>query len=532
ADQGGTHLGRSRSRPRERRARSERAPQRDDRRWRDPAAAVGGCCQVDRLRRVVGVGDVLRQGQRARLPEGGHDRAQPPRHPRLLRTRGPTCSASPSSAPASSARSTPRTSRATLTSTSPSSTTWIPRRRGGDLGRRPPVCGGWRQLFSLGDGAEEQRGLDGLQIIEPHARPRSRLEARELAEVGTRHDRAVARPIVGDLQLVEPVEVPAQRSRRPVYVDDVLGARADRDAAGFEHAHCSSGESCDHCGVVLVLDRADGAADHADGRVPDRLTGRKGPLGDEDLAERGDAFDTPHDVLCEVDAVREQVAQDSRAGAVLDEPPVHPGRSGFPAGESGHGDDAVLAEAFGEPDGAAEVVRVLLADRGGGMQRVAVRVEAGDVDTGALEDAEVVVAGGVADEDVVERGHVHGGQEPARVQFDAGEADARDDLECLGQGTIVEDRVVQTESHDQASQTATADVAGTVMAVPSRAADCATASMSSMLWRPSSNDALRGRESDAGMPATSSRNARAWNTKPSFCPTPTPGASIARPPRQ
>ena len=61
---------------------------------------------------------------------------------------------------------------------------------------------------------------------------------------------------------------------------------------------------------------------------------------------------------------------------------------------------------------------------GGRVQRVAVAVQPGDLDAGALEDSEEVVAGGVAlQEDVVERGNVHGGQEAAAVELDTGEPD-------------------------------------------------------------------------------------------------------------
>ena len=107
----------------------------------------------------------------------------------------------------------------------------------------------------------------------------------------------------------------------------------------------------------------------------------------------------------------------------------------------------MLAEPVRQPDGAADVLGVLVADHGGRVQRVAVAVQAGDRHAGALEDPEVVVPGGVAGQDVVEGGDVHRRQEAAGVDLDAGEAEIGDDLQRFGQRPVVQDRVVDAESH-------------------------------------------------------------------------------------
>src|ERR1700712_299898 len=141
------------------------------------------------------------------------------------------------------------------------------------------------------------------------------------------------------------------------------------------------------------------------------------------------------------------------------------------------------------------------------MQRVAVAVQARDRDAGALEQAEVVVAGGIAGQDVVERRDVHRRQEAAGIDLDAGQAQVGDDLQGPGEAAVVQDRVVYAELH--------ADTFSWLVetAAPSLAADSATAASSSMLWTPSSKVAQRGRLSASGTPATSSRKARAWEAK-------------------
>jgi hypothetical protein len=75
----------------------------------------------------------------------------------------------------------------------------------------------------------------------------------------------------------------------------------------------------------------------------------------------------------------------------------------------------VLAEPVGQPDAAPDVVRVLAADDGVGVQRVAVAVEPGDLDTGALEQPEEVVPRVVGGEDVVEVGMCVAGRNPPEL---------------------------------------------------------------------------------------------------------------------
>ena len=125
------------------------------------------------------------------------------------------------------------------------------------------------------------------------------------------------------------------------------------------------------------------------------------------------------------------------------------GRGGarLAAGQAGHGDDPVLAEPVGQPDGAADVLGVLVADAGLGCSGLPLQFSPAIETPVPSKIAEVVVAGGVADQDVVEGGDVHGGQEPAGVDLDAGQAEVGDDLQGLGQRTVVQDRVVDAELH-------------------------------------------------------------------------------------
>lgn len=94
----------------------------------------------------------------------------------------------------------------------------------------------------------------------------------------------------------------------------------------------------------------------------------------------------------------------------------------------------MLSKAAGQPDRAADVLGVFSSDVGVGVQRVAVAVQACDGDAGALEDSEVVVARGVADEDVVERRDVDRRQEASGVDLDPGEAETAITLTASGSG--------------------------------------------------------------------------------------------------
>src|SRR4051794_24714918 len=157
----------------------------------------------------------------------------------------------------------------------------------------------------------------------------------------------------------------------------------------------------------------------------------------------------------------------------------------------------MLSQPVGQPDRAADVLGVLVSDQLVGVQRVAVAVQARDRHPGALEDAQIFVAGRVADQDVVERRDVHGGQESAGVDLDTGEPEIRDHLQGVGQWTVVKNCVVDAEFHSETC-------------FPLSRAEAVTAARSSMLWTPSSKVAQRGSEDASSMPATSSRNARAW----------------------
>jgi hypothetical protein len=90
---------------------------------------------------------------------------------------------------------------------------------------------------------------------------------------------------------------------------------------------------------------------------------------------------------------------------------------------------------------------VLVADRRVRVQRIPVAVQPRDGDTGLVEDGEVVVAGRVTGQDVVERGDVHSGQETAGVDLDARQAEVGDHRERVRQGPVMQDCVVKAELH-------------------------------------------------------------------------------------
>jgi hypothetical protein len=120
--------------------------------------------------------------------------------------------------------------------------------------------------------------------------------------------------------------------------------------------------------------------------------------------------------------------------------------AGLPGGQAGHGHDPLHAEQRGHLDGAAQVLRVLRPDGGVRVERVAVDVQAGQRDPGLLEAAQVVLAGAGAGQDVVDR-DVRCGDEAARVDLCAGQAQLAEDLEGLVQGTVVQAGGVRAELH-------------------------------------------------------------------------------------
>ena len=93
--------------------------------------------------------------------------------------------------------------------------------------------------------------------------------------------------------------------------------------------------------------------------------------------------------------------------------------------------------------------------------------------------AEVVVAGRVAFQDLVDVGDVDGGQESAGVDLDAGQPEIGDDLQGLGKRPVVQDCVVDAELHS-------------VIFFPLSSADSVTAPSSSMLCTPSSKRGAAG----------------------------------------
>jgi hypothetical protein len=82
-----------------------------------------------------------------------------------------------------------------------------------------------------------------------------------------------------------------------------------------------------------------------------------------------------------------------------------------------------------------------------GVQRVAVAVQAGNRHTCSFEQRQVLIAGSIADQNFIDGRHVDGRQEHAGVDLDAGQAEVGDDLQGLGQWTVAQDRVVDTQPH-------------------------------------------------------------------------------------
>lgn len=131
------------------------------------------------------------------------------------------------------------------------------------------------------------------------------------------------------------------------------------------------------------------------------------------------------------------------------------------------------------------------------VEGVAVAVEARDLHSGAVEARQIGLRGGRVGDDLVDLGDVHRRQETTGVDLDAVQPEVGDHLDRILQWAVVQNRVVDTEFHR-------------FTCFPLSAAYRATAARISMLWTPSSKDALRGRDSSSGISATSSRKARAW----------------------
>ena len=99
-------------------------------------------------------------------------------------------------------------------------------------------------------------------------------------------------------------------------------------------------------------------------------------------------------------------------------------------------------------------------------------------------------------------------------------------FEGLGERAVVQDRVVQAESHGHSVfQIVTEVVEGTGMACAVRVGCGLSHGVDQEHVVETVVEAGVARQGDelSGMPATSSRKALAWKTNPSFWPTPTPG---------
>ncbi|MPM16346.1 hypothetical protein SDC9_62724 [bioreactor metagenome] len=187
-----------------------------------------------------------------------------------------------------------------------------------DLGSGPTVGDRRGQLFTGGERAQELGRLDHLHVVEAHRGAGAGLEPVELREGRAGHHAGVALELQvtaeADLQVVEMLEVPAQRTLRAVHLDDVLGARADADPGGLEGADDTVLEADEQGDPVLVLDRAQLVGD-LPAAVADADLGRDGPLGDEGLRDGGDRRDPPDQVLHQVGAVAHQVTDHAGAAA-------------------------------------------------------------------------------------------------------------------------------------------------------------------------------------------------------------------------
>src|SRR5699024_11608123 len=117
------------------------------------------------------------------------------------------------------------------------------------------------------------------------------------------------------------------------------------------------------------------------------------------------------------------------------------------------------------------------------MQRIAVGVEPGQLDTRLGEGGEVFVAGIVGGQDVVDRGHVDGRKESADVDLCRIEAEIPDHGQGFGQRAVVENGGVDSVLHTE-----------TTLTVPLSLADSMTASRTFSACRPSEKLAQRGRE--------------------------------------
>ena len=142
------------------------------------------------------------------------------------------------------------------------------------------------------------------------------------------------------------------------------------------------------------------------------------------------AVDLPPELLEDTPLVVEHVER-SRVPRVHD--PVRPPAARFSRRQARHRHNAVLAQAIREPYAAPYIFGVLRPDHGIGVQRVAVAVQACDLDARALKQSEELVSRGVGGKNVVERRDVHWRQEAARVELDAGETELGDHLDRLRQ---------------------------------------------------------------------------------------------------
>ena len=166
------------------------------------------------------------------------------------------------------------------------------------------------------------------------------------------------------------LEVPPKRPIGPVNLDDVLGSRPHRHPAGLHGRDGPTLEARQHRDPVLVLDGAELVGDLPAG-VPDTGLGGDGAFGDELRRRRGHGLDAPGEVLHQVGAVAEEVADHPGAALVA---AVTPGQRPLgraavvgdqPAPHVGDAPDPAVAD---ELPGALDGGRVAVVETDGGDQ--------------------------------------------------------------------------------------------------------------------------------------------------------------------
>src|SRR5699024_290546 len=122
---------------------------------------------------------------------------------------------------------------------------------------------------------------------------------------------------ISELEFIESVEIPTQRSLRAVNFNDVFRARSDSNTTGLEHADSPRFEASQNGCVVLVFHLALWRRINTLGKVASSTTGRQWSLLNKDAISRSHSIHFAHDKLCQVESMGHQVSQDSGASKFL-----------------------------------------------------------------------------------------------------------------------------------------------------------------------------------------------------------------------